>query len=70
MEGDEKARYANVIRSSQVVLKMARKKTSVEKAVDLQTNGDRTRWKLSIWMISISLHEKASSHFVCCTHIR
>ena len=43
MEVDEKARYTNVIRFSEVVLKMARKKTSGEAAVDLQTNGDRTR---------------------------
>ena len=30
MEGDEKARYTNVIRFSEVVLKMARKKTAGE----------------------------------------
>ena len=47
MEGDEKAIYTNVIRFSQVVLKMARKKTSGEEAANLQTNGDRARWKLS-----------------------
>ena len=70
MEGDEKVRYTNAIRFSQVALKMARKKTSGEEAVDLQTKGDRTRWKLNVWMISISLHEKAGLHFVCCTHIR
>ena len=43
MEVDEKVRYTNVIRFSEVVLKMARKKTSGEAAVDLQTNSDRTR---------------------------
>ena len=69
MKGDEKARYTNVIRFSEVVLKMARKKTSGEAAVDLQTNGDRTRWKLSVWMISRSVHEKAGLHDVRCTFV-